>query len=339
MSCYLKLQNSDIIQQIFTKAAEASIYRLHEYKVAIRIQAWWRGHLVRKAIRNLHKKATIIQSAFRRQKGKELFGSIVDKAVESMRHKFYHQMATRIQTRWRGFHTRKFIHNYYARKKYLQAIEEENCQMRKSLNEYEKTEREREALERELRKEKEIIQQARKVHYMKSTFRTAGVFNSPTQPNREFEYLLSKVRPLSREDRERKRKIKETLKLPPIVGKAEKIQGPFRSREEVRRQRYRPFSPTLRVSTEYGSKERYEQREREIEQTKRIQTKEMSFPVRRTISKMYEPLLHTKSKFGNIEYGTKFFREEAKEKKFCSVVEAIPVFDRFCKTYGKGNIC
>ena len=62
---------------------------------------------------------------------------------------------------------------------------------------------------------------------MKSTFRTAGVFNSPTQPNREFEYLLSKVRPLSREDRERKRKIKETLKLPPIVGKAEKIQGEY----------------------------------------------------------------------------------------------------------------
>ena len=95
----------------------------HEWQivdlVAIRIQAWWRGHLVRKAIRNLHKKATIIQSAFRRQKGKELFANIVDKTLDTMKHKFYHQMATRIQTMWRGFHTRKFIHNYYARKKYF----------------------------------------------------------------------------------------------------------------------------------------------------------------------------------------------------------------------------
>ncbi len=104
-------------------------------------------------------------------------------------------------------------------------IEEENCRMRKSLNEYDKTEREREAIERELRKEQEIILQARKVHFMKSTFRTAGVFNSPTRPNREFEYLLANVKPLSREEREGKKESKGTVKLPPIVDNAEKIQG------------------------------------------------------------------------------------------------------------------
>ncbi len=38
--------------------------------------------------------------------------------------------------------------------------------------------------------------------------------------------------------------------LPPLVAKP---QGPFRDPLDVRKQRYRPFSPSLRVETEYES--------------------------------------------------------------------------------------
>ena len=40
--------------------------------------------------------------------------------------------------------------------------------------------------------------------------------------------------------------------LPPLVQKS-KVQGPFRSLDEVRRQRVKPLSPTLRVATAYNS--------------------------------------------------------------------------------------
>lgn len=50
------------------------------------------------------------------------------------------------------------------------------------------------------------------------------------------------------------RTFKDTFILPPLVPKP-KVQGPFRTPEEVWKQRKRPLSPSLRVSTEYESKE------------------------------------------------------------------------------------
>ena len=47
---------------------------------------------------------------------------------------------------------------------------------------------------------------------------------------------------------------RDTFILPPLVPKP-KIQGPFRTQKEVWKQRNRPLSPSLRVSTEYDSKE------------------------------------------------------------------------------------
>lgn len=50
------------------------------------------------------------------------------------------------------------------------------------------------------------------------------------------------------------RKFKDTVILPPLVPKP-KVQGPFRAQEDVWKQRNRPLSPSLRVSTAYDSKE------------------------------------------------------------------------------------
>ena len=39
-----------------------------------------------------------------------------------MKNKYYGEMATKIQARWRGYHTRKYKHNFKARKQYLEVI-------------------------------------------------------------------------------------------------------------------------------------------------------------------------------------------------------------------------
>jgi hypothetical protein len=48
------------------------------------------------------------------------------------------------------------------------------------------------------------------------------------------------------------------------------------------------------------------------------------------------------SKYGEIPYGTKYFREESAEAKqmpkFKSVVPSIPIFDKAGKTFGKGTV-
>ena len=40
--------------------------------------------------------------------------------VDKMKKLFYNEMAVKIQTRWRGYYTRKYIHNFKARREYLE---------------------------------------------------------------------------------------------------------------------------------------------------------------------------------------------------------------------------
>ncbi|KAK4823896.1 hypothetical protein QYF61_007961, partial [Mycteria americana] len=75
----------------------------------------------------------------------------------------------KIQKRWRGYYVRKYIHNYYALKKYLEAISVNNEIVRNELQEYaemKENEEKRKDLEK---KEKEKKYQARKMHYLLST--------------------------------------------------------------------------------------------------------------------------------------------------------------------------
>ena len=55
--------------------------------------------------------------------------------------------------------------------------------------------------------------------------------------------------------------------LPPLPHKP---QGPFREPIDVRRQRYRPFSPSLRVETDFESVEKGRQRVKDNEWTLRL---------------------------------------------------------------------
>merc|ERR1712149_105611 len=113
----------------------------------------------------------------------------------------------------------------------------------------------------------------------------------------------------------------KTGDLPPLRNPPKKMQGPFRAPGVVRAQRYRSLSPTLRVSTAYDS---------HIQQRKNESMRANGIP-----RKSYEPLLHTQSPYGQIPYGSKYFREESSKRvtsPFKSVVPPIPIFDKFGKT-------
>lgn len=85
-----------------------------------------------------------------------------------------------------------------------------------------------------------------------------GVFRS--QHNGSFEQTMRSMRFFQPCETKLKRKspqlktAKDTSILPPLVQRP-MVQGPFRAPEEVWKQRVKPLSPTLRVSTSYNSKE------------------------------------------------------------------------------------
>ncbi|GMH42225.1 hypothetical protein BSKO_10144 [Bryopsis sp. KO-2023] len=88
-------------------------------------------------------------------------------------------MATRIQRRWRGFFSRKYLHDFYARKAFLASIREKNDAVRKQIQ----TEYEEALVEQERQVEEEAQTQFRDkimaLHHLVSTSASPGIFNSP----------------------------------------------------------------------------------------------------------------------------------------------------------------
>lgn len=129
----------------------------------------------------------------------------------------------------------------------------------------------------------------------------------------------------------------KSVPLPPISMKSTaKVQGPFRTPDDVWQQRHKPLNPTLRVATSYLSADdaRADMKANEWV-TRLIDDKFVPFTHR---ERPYDPLLHTTSQYGSLPYGTKHFREETAERhitpsRFQTVVSPIPIFEQFGKTY------
>ncbi|NWH81022.1 SPT17 protein, partial [Piaya cayana] len=230
-----------------------------------------------------------------------------------------------IQKRWRGYYVRKYIHNYYALKKYREAVSINNEIVRKELQKYtemKENEEKRKDLEK---KEKEKKYQARKMHYLLSTEQTAGIYNSPFRKSpHPMELLLRESKPLSH----RRQQIKSpfgcelynwpTCKRPPTFSTAQplptigrqKPQGPFRDTAEVLQQRYKPLEPTLRVAASINSPLEKAREEMKREEWRNCIHDNEFLPFSSFHKNgKYEPLILTSGKYVQETYGVKQFRE------------------------------
>lgn len=167
---------------------------MKEYKAAVRIQSWFRGCLVRAFYANLHANAIIIQASFRGHLGRIEYRRRLEKCLDDMRIEYYKEMATRIQRNWRGYYVRRYVFNYRAYKEYLRGVVLINEITRSRIKE----EREREEREQAEREEKiqELQEQeeARRHHYMLSTFTKGGIFQQdPKRPLHPFEERMRSI--------------------------------------------------------------------------------------------------------------------------------------------------
>ncbi|KAM6280443.1 spermatogenesis-associated protein 17 isoform 2-T2 [Porphyrio hochstetteri] len=242
----LQAKLSWLREEYFRRNRSIDEDRKREYKAAVKIQSWFRGCRVRAYLRYLTKMVIFIQKWWRGYRSRRSFSKMVETAYFIMKMNFYNEMAVRIQKRWRGYYVRKYIHNYYALKKYLEAISVNNEIVRNELQEYtemKENEKKRKDLEK---KEKEMKYQARKMHYLLST--EQGPFRDPA------EVLWQRYKPLE-----------------PTLRVAASINSPLeKAREEMKREEWRncihdneflPFSsyhnnekydPSIHRSGKYG---------------------------------------------------------------------------------------
>ncbi|XP_041798652.1 spermatogenesis-associated protein 17 [Chelmon rostratus] len=175
--------------------SQAEENRQRENQAASRIQSWFRACKVRAYLSHLHEKAIIIQKIWRGFTARAHFRQMVKAAYFIMKMNFYEEMAVRIQRRWRGFFVRKYIHNFYARKSYLEGLSRKNELVRRELDELEGLQkRERDCLEM-VKEQTAKVYKAHRLHHLLSTEQCPGVFNSPFRPTpHEMEQLLRQVK-------------------------------------------------------------------------------------------------------------------------------------------------
>ncbi|XP_042334736.1 spermatogenesis-associated protein 17 isoform X2 [Sceloporus undulatus] len=304
--------------------------------------------------RYLNQMMVFIQKWWRGYQGRKKFRKMAETAYFIMKMNFYNEMAVRIQKRWRGYYIRKYIHNYYALKKYLEAIALNNEMVRKELEEFaEMKEKEevKKALERD-EKKKDYL--ARKMHYLLSTEQIAGIYNSPYRKSPDpMELQLRKAKPL----KEKKKQIRKDVMdlqwqsdtdsfgfqrvpaLPPI--ERQKPQGPFRDPVEVLQQRYKTWEPSLRVAASDTSLQLAREKVKQEEWRNRIHD-DVFLPFSGHEPDKYVPSIQRASKYGQSSYGLKHFREEYPEKwitkkDFLTVVPSIPLFGKLGQTYSRAG--
>eukprot|EP00118_Oscarella_pearsei_P000819 m.5877 g.5877 ORF g.5877 m.5877 type:complete len:344 (+) comp14350_c0_seq1:32-1063(+) len=343
MASFLLLlqQRDDIASEFFKRQREAEENRFREFEAVVKIQSCFRGWKVRKYVKFLHECATIIQSAVRRHITFKAYQRLVKMRLFEMRMGYYNKMATIIQSSWKGYYCRKYVHSYYSLKSYLNGVEQTNAIVRERLSVYKRgIEEERDRRGRDALEARRRVH-ASKTHYLLSTAAISGIYSSPhAKEVDERETWLRTTQPRSPPRTATaaataascQRESDFVLTLPPLT----RVQGPFRHPGEVQRQRYKRLEPTLRVATDFYAVEKARVALKDGEWIRRMQDKD--FTVVQERPKVYEQLLHTTSKFGRLAYGTKHFREPIpgkpiSAKDFQTVVSPIPVFDQLNKTY------
>ena len=304
--------------------------------------------------RNLSKSAVQIQRCWRGFMGRTYCRIRIRNLVMIMGMNLHNAMAVRIQKRWRGFYVRKYVHNFHARKRYLEGLIIKNQIVRSELDEFREQQLSEYKRNQQIAHEKKLQFEARKNHYLVSTHQIAGIYNSPFREfPQEMEFRLRAAKPLSH------RKVipvqddfsgmVDVASLPQKPGPSkatlpplpEPIKGPFRTPAEVQAQRYKPLHPSVRVATDFECLEKARESIKQEEWRLRIHdTPFMPFSKRKA---PYNPLLHTSTEYGHLPYGTKYFREEDKSRRISkermrTLVSPIPIFEQFGRTFSKGSV-
>ncbi|KAJ4462452.1 putative iq calmodulin-binding motif family protein [Paratrimastix pyriformis] len=101
------------------------------------------------------------------------------------RQEYFDQVATKIQRVFRGWYSRKYVADFYERKRYLRAIQEKNEEVAKQLGEFEQQQRTLHLQRTEMGRYSRFASAAQSLHHLVSTQTQPGIYASPYQALRQ----------------------------------------------------------------------------------------------------------------------------------------------------------
>eukprot|EP00039_Didymoeca_costata_P024279 m.9864 g.9864 ORF g.9864 m.9864 type:complete len:219 (-) comp4154_c0_seq1:365-1021(-) len=176
-------QERELLRESYTKRmVEADADRDRCYAAAVVIQRNWRIYAAKLHLERQHKAAIVIQRNFRSLKAKIERRKYVIRQLLLNRQASYAKAATMVQALWRGYRSRKKIHSFYDRKKFLQEVQEKNEQTLKSMNTFRASEELRLTEEQHRRQKQAYERRLSREHHLLSTTAMKGVYARPLAP-------------------------------------------------------------------------------------------------------------------------------------------------------------
>jgi len=168
-----------LIHEYYALLRETEKNRPREIRAAIVVQKFWRMYIIRKAY--LRKRAAVvnISRVYRGHMTRKRVAQMKEEDDEEMQMRFFKQQAAVIQRFFRGFHSRKYSHDFYARKKYIEHVKNKHEEVRKQLDDYHKMTELQEQKRQESTARAEFGQVVSSLHHLSSTKAIRGVYNPP----------------------------------------------------------------------------------------------------------------------------------------------------------------
>lgn len=216
---------AEVEAAFYEKTAAAEAARERETAASVRLQSAWRARTTRVLIAYWTEHALEVERVTRGHLGRQVTRRLRIERDLLRQRAFFDAYATCIQLRFRGFHSRKFLHNFYARKAYVTAVVQKGDEVRSRLAQKLEQQVAEKTSEQERTGRETVNSLATRLHHLRSTASCAGIYNSPYHVGYHptafgvpvEEHLRNAVRPVIKQElSERGRTLKPVGSLPPI---------------------------------------------------------------------------------------------------------------------------
>lgn len=163
--------------KVLQDAADDS--RDEERDSCVRIQKLWRGQRVRAWVSVMRAACVEIERAHRGHRGRAVFAALRTLRDEFEEGAVYHYHAMLCQRTFRGYYSRRYKHDFNARKAYIQSVVEKGEELRAHLARNHAALVVAERAEDEERRREEFKAITQHLHHLISTKSIPGVYNSP----------------------------------------------------------------------------------------------------------------------------------------------------------------
>ena len=175
----LKDFKQQVLDGFFEQCELAEENRQVEADAATLIQSYYRMYIVKKSMRILEQKAVVIQSHFRAIIAKKRHRSKLQLHIISLRLDYFNQHAICIQKYFRAYMSRKYKHDFYARKEYIKKVTALSDQVVADMRENYKKQLDDNEKNRVEESQRNFEGMLGRLHHLISTQSCPSIFNSP----------------------------------------------------------------------------------------------------------------------------------------------------------------